>query len=53
MPGSASFAGFYDNGFNVGASFNGRKKFQSVAQDFSTQNYLLDKDVNQDKSYRW
>jgi hypothetical protein len=46
MPGSATFAGFVDNGFNVGASIDGRKRLQAVAQDFSTQNYLMDKDVN-------
>lgn len=42
MPGAATFAGFVDNGFNVGASFDGRKRFQSIAQDFSTQNLLMD-----------
>jgi hypothetical protein len=42
MPGAASFAGFVDNGFNVGASFDGRKRFQSIAQDFSTQNLMMD-----------
>lgn len=54
MPGNATFAGFVDNGFNAGASFDGRKKLQALAQDFSTQNYLMDKNANKDgKAYPW
>ena len=53
MPGAATFAGFVDNGFLVGASFDGRKKCQPMAQDFSTQNFLVDKDVNENKLYAW
>lgn len=53
MPGSATFAGFVDNGFLVGASFDGRKRFQSLAQDFSTQNLPIDIDPNNLKNYEW
>lgn len=53
MPGSATFAGFVDNGVGIGASFDGRKKGQAIAQDFSTQNYLMDLDFNKPGNYEW
>lgn len=50
MPGTSTFENFVDFGASMGASFDGRKKGQSLAQDFSPQNYLMDKIVG-DKKY--
>jgi|JI81AbrownRNA_FD_contig_101_387902_length_4093_multi_2_in_0_out_0_8 pyruvate-formate lyase len=46
IPGSATFAGFCDVGVGIGASFDGRKKGQPVADDFSPQNFLMDLQVD-------
>ena len=41
-PGGATFENFEDAGAPLGASFDGRLKGQTLAQDFSPQNYLMD-----------
>ena len=42
MPGSGTFENYEDAGSAMGASFDGRLKGESVAQDMSLQNYLMD-----------
>lgn len=41
-PGGATFSGFADQGMDVGASFDGRKKSQALAEDYSPQNLMGD-----------
>ncbi len=41
-PGGATFSGFADQGMDVGASFDGRKKSQALADDYSPQNLMGD-----------
>lgn len=43
LPGCGTFENFEDLGTGCGASFDGRKKGQPLAQDYSPQNYLMDK----------
>lgn len=42
LPGCGTFENFGDVGADFGASFDGRKKGQAVAEDLAPQNYLLD-----------
>jgi pyruvate-formate lyase len=49
LPGGATFENYEDFGTQIGASFDGRKKSQSLAQDSSPQNFLMDKNFGDDK----
>ena len=42
LPGCGTFENFADVGADIGASFDGRKKAQPVAEDLAPQNYLFD-----------
>lgn len=52
MPGCGTFENFYDFGQGLGASFDGRKKAQSVAEDYAPQNFLYDKTIG-DRQFEW
>lgn len=36
----------------MGASFDGRKKGQAIAEDYAPQNFFLDKEIG-DRKYDW
>lgn len=36
----------------MGASFDGRKKGQAIAEDYVPQNFFLDKEIG-DRKYEW
>lgn len=40
MPGCGTFENYQDNGYELGASFDGRLKSESVANDFCPQPYF-------------
>jgi hypothetical protein len=42
LPGCGTFEGYLDSGIPMGASFDGRKKSDALAQDFSRQPSLAD-----------
>ena len=42
LPGCGTFENFADVGADIGASFDGRKKAQPVAEDLAPQNFLFD-----------
>ena len=52
MPGCGTFENYQDNGFDLGASFDGRLKHESVAEDFSLQPYYADSDPL-DRTYKF
>lgn len=45
LPGGGTFENYEDFGTGIGASFDGRKKGQTLAQDYSPQNFLMDKTI--------
>ena len=49
LPGCGTFENYDDAGSGCGASFDGRKKGQTLAQDYSPQNYLMDKAIGTEK----
>ena len=52
MPGCGTFENYADVGADRGASFDGRKKGQSIAEDYAPQNFFLDKNIG-DPNYEW
>ena len=46
MPGCGTFENYADVGAGRGASFDGRLKGETIAQDYSPQNYLMDIEVD-------
>jgi pyruvate-formate lyase len=49
LPGCGTFENYEDAGTSMGASFDGRKKGQTLAQDYSPQNFLIDKNIGDPK----
>lgn len=49
LPGCGTFENFADVGSGLGASFDGRKKAQPLAEDYAPQNLHLDINVNDPK----
>ncbi len=47
LPGCGTFEGYEDSGAPMGASFDGRKKGQTLAQDYSPQNFYMDKNIGE------
>jgi hypothetical protein len=45
VPGCGTFENYADMGAGIGASFDGRKKAQPLAEDFAPQNFLNDINV--------
>jgi hypothetical protein len=52
VPGAGTFENYCDLGAFIGASFDGRKKGQPVADDFSPQNLPIDIDIRNNR-YNW
>jgi pyruvate-formate lyase len=52
MPGCGTFENYADFGAFLGASFDGRKKGQAVAEDYAPQNFLLDIPIG-DTNFEW
>jgi pyruvate-formate lyase len=52
LPGCGTFENFEDFGTDRGASFDGRKKAQTLAQDYSPQNFLIDLPIGTPK-FEW
>lgn len=44
MPGSGTFENYQDAGYLCGPSFDGRLRAQTIAEDYSPQNYLMDEE---------
>ena len=42
VPGGATFENYEDKGRELGPSFDGRLRFETIASDSSPQNYLMD-----------
>jgi pyruvate-formate lyase len=42
MPGCGTFENYDDAGSGYGASFDGRKKAQTIGEDYAPQNFLMD-----------
>lgn len=49
LPGCGTFENFADVGAGIGASFDGRKKAQAVAEDYAPQNAIFDISVTDPK----
>ena len=49
MPGCGTFENYEDNGIGCGPSFDGRLKGETLAEDFSLQNYLMDQQPSKKK----
>jgi pyruvate-formate lyase len=49
LPGGGTFENFLDFGSGIGASFDGRKKGQTLANDYSPQNFFMDKNIGEAK----
>lgn len=52
MPGCGTFENYQDNGFDLGASFDGRLKHESLAEDFSLQPYYADSEP-ENRTYKF
>jgi len=52
MPGCGTFENYADFGIDMGASFDGRKKNQTLVEDLAPQNFLMDKHIG-DPNYEW
>jgi len=51
-PGGATFSGFADQGMDIGASFDGRKKSQALADYYSPQGLMYDISLD-DQRINW
>lgn len=49
LPGCGTFENYADVGSGIGASFDGRKKAQALAEDFAPQNGIYDINVHDPK----
>ena len=49
MPGCGTFENYEDNGVGCGPSFDGRLKGETLSEDMSLQNYLMDQQPSNKK----